>query len=105
MPMWEQAGELWHFQVHCGPPAERVYLVKESLDGVSTWLEMRRGDVDRWELTDHLTEGRYRFRYYTVEGSVFINGGTAGLRARRLSGVDHGVRVETLDAPANVSVI
>jgi hypothetical protein len=100
--MWEQTGELWHFSVRSGP-AERVYLVKESLDGVSTWLEMRRLDVDRWELTDRLTKGQYRFRYYTVEGSVFINGGTTGLRARRLSGEDADVHVEALERELPVS--
>ena len=97
--MREHAGEWWQFTVD-QVDAERLYLVKESHDGGSNWLEMRRAAPGQWELIERLTTGRYRFRYYTVEGSVFINAGTTGLGARRVAGDDPSITVEAAEAAA-----
>ena len=89
-------GETWKFIAHC-PQAEQVYLVKDRVGEASAWLAMSPAASGRWELVDDLDPGYYRFRYYTVEGQTYLNGGSAELTAVRLAGDDPAVRIEPLD--------
>ncbi len=94
--MKSKTGELWRFNVNCGR-AERVYLVRESAEGVSHWLPMSGPQDDgTWQLLHRVGPGHYRFRYYTAEGTLFINCGSDGLTAECLSDRDPAVRVEPL---------
>ena len=92
----DRSGELWRFYVGCDG-AERVYLVRESAEGVSHWLPMSLSAAGgMWELQHRVGPGHYRFRYYTVEGSLFINCGSDGLVAQLLSERDPAVIMEPL---------
>ena len=80
------------------PGAESVYLVQESAEGVSSWLPMSPAkNTGKWELRHSVGQGHFRFRYYTAEGSLFINCGSAGLDARRVSPPDPSVIIDPLD--------
>jgi len=89
-------GELWMFNVDC-PSADRVFLVEDCLEGLSTWHEMQKSADGVWEMAYQLSPGRYRFRYYAAEGRTFLNCGTYGLSARRLKGYDPQVQVEAVE--------
>lgn len=89
-------GETWRFEVE-HQRAESVYLVQESAEGVSSWLPMRAVSPGNWELRHCVDRGHYRFRYYTAEGSLFINCGSIGLVAQRVSDIDSAVIIEPLD--------
>lgn len=87
-----QQGEKWKFQL-TNAKADRVYLVKECLDGISSWLEMAPAPDGHWEAVTTLTPGAYRFNYFTVEGDTFFNGGSVGLTSARIEGDDPHVEV------------
>lgn len=91
-------GETWRFQVEC-PGAERVYLVRETEEGSSTWIEMHASPGSRgnqWEATHHLSPGRYRFRYFRADGSTYLNCGSHGLLGERVGDVDPQVSIDEL---------
>ena len=76
---------LWTFSVTTAPGVERVSLVTENEDGVSTWIDMSPQGQGRWTATRPLGLDGGQVHYLTQEGSTFINCGTHGLRATRLS--------------------
>ncbi|MFP4145953.1 MAG: hypothetical protein ACOCTI_08860 [Phycisphaeraceae bacterium] len=47
-----------------------------------------------WQAVTRLSPGRYRFRYFTAEGTTYISGGSFGLSANRLEGNDPRVAVD-----------
>ncbi len=100
--MKEISGELWLFSVDC-PQADRVFLVADSIEGFSTWYEMNKSDGGNWEMTHQLNPGRYRFRYYSVEGDTFLNCGTYGLAARRVKGYHPQVEVDAMEPLARTA--
>lgn len=72
--------------------------MQESSEGVSSWLPMNPVSQGKWELRHPVGPGHYRFRYYTAEGSLFINCGSTGLTAKRVSSPDPAVVIEPLEA-------
>lgn len=80
----KDAGETWTFEIR-DPQADRIYLVKESEAGFSSWIEMDRVAPDRWTVTTTLRPGHYRLRYFRAEGTTYFNGGSSGLVGRRVS--------------------
>lgn len=80
---------LWRFSVLC-PDADRVFLVKDCIDGATRWIEMQRAGHGQWVLTEPMAPGRYRFRYFAVEGNTYFNCGDANLIAEPLDGRNIG---------------
>lgn len=82
-----QQEETWRFEVRCRG-AEKVYLVREPEIGPSAWIEMRSADGERWEVTNQLVAGRYRFRYFRADGDTFLNCGDHGLSSEFIGSAD-----------------
>jgi len=95
-------GETWRFAAEA-PGAETVYLVKECVGGISSWLPMQPSASGVWEIVHRLRPGQYRFRYFRGEGETFINCGDDGLRCERIEGQDPHVRVDTVSRKAAVA--
>jgi len=93
--MTRQTGESWRFTVN-SPRAQRVFLVQRCDEGVSRWIEMSPDAFGNFAVDAHLTPGHHRFHYFEVENGAFLNGGTDGLFAERLSAPDPTVMVAPL---------
>ncbi|WP_432799857.1 hypothetical protein [Poriferisphaera sp. WC338] len=93
--------ETWAFTVECNEPIDVVLLVKETSDGVTSWIEMRHVDDHVWMVDLDLKEGWYRFRYYTSRGKTFINCGTYGLQASLIKGYGGAVMIEAFEHAAS----
>lgn len=88
-------GELWRFEAQCAG-AEKVYLVRESDNGASAWIEMQPLGRGLWEVEHRLPAGHYRFRYFRAEGTTFLNCGNHGLTGERITDGSGQVFVESL---------
>ena len=75
----ESGPQRWRFVVRAD--AERVLLVRQRVDGLSTWVEMQPGADGRWTAEQTLEPDTYRFSYYVIEGETLLLGGADGLEA------------------------
>ena len=85
--MSKQTGEHWKFTVDC-PQADAIYLVRDSVDGLSSWIEMKQNAEGLWEISLRLDKGGYRFRYYMAQDTTVFNCGDAGLTKERVHDAD-----------------
>ena len=51
---------------------------------------MQPAGAGRWTLTEPMAPGRYRFRYFAMEGQTYFNCGDANLIAQPLYGSNPG---------------
>ena len=90
----QPTGETYDFHVRCYEPVDQVFLVRETSDGVTSWVPMTSIEKGLWSIRMHLVAGWYRFKYYTATGSTYFNCGTHGLACDLISGVDKNVFIE-----------
>ena len=90
----QTSGETWNFQVRCYELVDQVFLVRETSDGVTSWVPMNSIEKGLWSIKMHLVAGWYRFKYYTATGSTYFNCGTHGLARELISCVDKNVFIE-----------
>ena len=99
--MDSKTGESWKFYVSSHEMVDQVFLVKETADGVTSWVPMNKDEDGRWSVVVHLKNGWYRFKHYTATGSTYINGGTHGMSRAKIAGNDTGVMVEPFEEAAS----
>ena len=99
--MDNKTGESWEFFVSSHELVDQVFLVKETADGVTSWVPMSRADDGRWSVIVHLKGGWYRFKHYTATGSTYINCGTHGMSCAKVAGDDANVMVEPFEEVAS----
>ncbi len=99
--MDESKGETWRFTARPGT-ADRVYLVVDSATAPSRWIEMQPDakQAGLWTAVAEVAPGRTRLRYFTAEDGAYLNCGTAGLYAERVSERCPAVQIEDLGIAA-----
>ena len=97
--MLQITGETWRFSI-ASPRADRAFLVQRCGEGVSRWIEMAQDLPGQFSVVHDLAPGHHRFHYFVVEGGAYLNCGTEGLYADRLSDPDPRVLIAPLQPMA-----
>lgn len=72
------------------PEADRVFLVEETHGGTSRWIEMHRPAPNRlWAVDVEPGYGTFSYKHFVVEDESFINAGSFGLIAEKVTGSGH----------------
>jgi len=77
--------ETWRYTT-CPVTADQVYLVVDSPVSPSRWMPMQsvKGKPGVWTLAIEIDPVQSRVRYFTAEGSSFLNCGNVGLARERV---------------------